>query len=123
VLYKGAVSSSDPPVLTGMTALTPLNGAYYPVGRASWSPDGQRIAYSSVISNGAPSLTLINADGTGRTTLTSSGDTDPVWSTDGLQLLFTTLASGTSQLARINADGSGLTSLTTGPATYAQSAW
>jgi TolB protein len=106
-----------------LTAITATNGAFYPVGKAAWSPAGTRIAYSSVQSNGAPTLTMINPDGSNRTTLSSSSDTDPVWSADGAQLLFTTLASGTSQLARIQADGTGRTTLTTGPATYAQSAW
>lgn len=117
VLYKVPAAGGT------MTALTALNGAYYPVGRATWSPNGARIAYSSVQSNGPTSISLINADGSGRTTLTSGGDSDPVWSVDGSQLMFTTLAGGTSQLARINADGTGLTTLTSGPATYAQPSW
>ena len=106
-----------------LTALTQASGADLPVGGIQWAPSGTRLAFAANIANHGLGITLINADGTGRTELTHAGDTDPVWSPDGANILYTTLATGTSQLARMSTTGTGLTVLTSGPFTSAQSSW
>src|SRR4051812_30037681 len=48
-------------------------------GAPAWSPDGRRIAYESAL-GGSFHIWVMNADGSGRTELTSGAqDTDPAW--------------------------------------------
>jgi Tol biopolymer transport system component len=62
-------------------------------GQPAWSPDGRRIAFSSHVGFDSE-LFVINADGSGRTQLTSnepgpfteSGDTSPAWAPDGSRI-------------------------------------
>jgi Tol biopolymer transport system component len=83
----------------------------------AWSPDGSQIASSNY------GITLLNADGSVATILTThasadSTDSDPAWSSDGAHLVF---ARGISygdvyinpDLFIINRDGTGLRRLTT----------
>jgi Tol biopolymer transport system component len=55
----------------------------------AWSPNGQKIAFASK-RNGTFDLYVVNADGSGTKTLTSTPDHDghPTWSPDGTQLAF-----------------------------------
>ena len=93
-------------------------------GPAAWSPDGTKLAFPEddpVAPSGSTRLAVINADGTGHTTLSSypngltSDDTDdPVWSTDGSRIFFSEL--GTSDpydhdIFAIAPDGTGLTAV------------
>ena len=56
----------------------------------SLSPDGRRLAFSRVGSNGGPDLWVRNLDGGGETQLTFDGaGYTPQWSPDGSQILFT----------------------------------
>ena len=63
-----------------------------------WSPDGTRLVYGaqqySCCMNGSAELRIVNADGTGRTTIvpdvfsSSAWRTDPRWSPDGTRIAF-----------------------------------
>ena len=95
----------------------------------TWSPDGQRIAYS-VLTNfdncnrGDIDLWVMNADGTGQTQITSGGepgsmsnDTEPAWSPNADRIAFTSdreNANGNhfEEIYTIASDGSGLSKLT-----------
>ena len=78
----------------------------------SWSPDGQKIIYSSRRSGNAK-IYVMNNDGGSQTNLTNDwGDTDPDWSPDGREVLFVSEREGHSEIYIMNADGSTQTRLT-----------
>jgi len=74
---------------------------------SSWSPDGQRIAFSAIKPGQDPgrdtTIYIVNADGSGLTELPSVGnDTSPAWSPDGEWLAF----HSSGNLAIMRPDGS-----------------
>ncbi len=77
----------------------------------AWSPDGSRIAFTAIRSGDAPSIYVMNPDGSNRVRLTTSGyDYIPAWSPDGTKIAFDR---GTDVYV-MNADGSNLRAVTTG---------
>jgi Tol biopolymer transport system component len=92
---------------------------------ATWSPDGSRVAF---ISNGCsgclPDLFVINADGTGRTQLTTTPQAEftPRWSAAGL-IAYGSFRSGPSNIYVMNADGTGDHALTVAVADASSPAW
>lgn len=75
----------------------------------AWSPDGSRIAYTSVTGDGG--VWVMDADGSAKRRVTPApGGADWVaWSPDGRQILFgSTAFSGADTLVVVNTDGSGL---------------
>ena len=83
-------------------------------GRApAWSADGSKIAFESN-SDGDNEIYVMNADGTGRTQLTSnsSDDSAPTWSPDGSRIAFSTTRDGIGRIYVMNPDGSDPVSLT-----------
>jgi Tol biopolymer transport system component len=90
---------------------------------ADWSPDGSRIVYTSV--RGPNSYVYVmNADGTGRTSLTNTGvDSDPSWSPDGSKVAFTSRRDGKSGIYSMNADGTQQVRLTDLEGTDDQPDW
>ena len=97
---------------TDLTVLT-SGSSYSP----DWSPDGTRIAYMKTSSD--LDIAVINADGTGATTLAShpAAEFDPAWSRDGKKIAFSSARSGSgaSDLYVMNADGSNVTQITNTP--------
>jgi len=73
----------------------------------AWSPDGQRIAFSSEHDDGMEIYTM-NVDGSGRTRLTTQAGNDwyPTWSPDGKTIAWMRQGVNTGEIWLMNADGS-----------------
>jgi Tol biopolymer transport system component len=81
---------------------------------AATVPGGNgRIVFASN-AGGQLDVYVVNADGTGRTNLTSSPgvDQDPAWSPDGTRIAFSSNREGNSDVYVMNADGSNVVKLT-----------
>jgi Tol biopolymer transport system component len=85
----------------------------------AWSPDGTKILFGS-----AGQILSMNADGTGRTTLTSEGENYlPAWSPDGTKIAFTSDRDDNREIYVMNPDGSGQTNVTNDPADDFAPSW
>jgi len=112
---------------SGQTNITnsPTTNDAYPV----WSPQGDRIAFSSVRGGTDSDIWLMDPDGTNLTILTSTSDyqdTYPSWSPSGDQIVFmSNRATGgyTYDIYTMNSDGSNLQRLTTDPGHDAWASW
>lgn len=89
-----------------------------------FSPDGQRIAFTSE-RDGNDEIYVVNADGLGMTRLTNSPATDAfsTWSPDGQHIAFTSERDGNDEIYVMNADGSAQTNLTNNPAFDGLPSW
>ena len=112
---KSVVSAAGPG--TGPVDVKQLLGTVRLAG-ASWSLDGQRIAYISNAS-GRLNLWVMQADGSGARQLLSSNDrqAEPVWSVDGTQVVYTQDTGGDEMydLYALAADGGAPKDLTQTP--------
>ena len=84
----------------------------------AWSPEGTRVAYvRKPRTTGRPDLFVMNADGHGRTRLTTTpvAERDPAWSPDGTLIAYSARISpqGPFRIFVIHADGTGAVQLTT----------
>jgi len=77
-------------------------------GAPSWSPDGQRIVFTSTRDHegdgfDSEELYVMNADGSGQTRLTDNdtGEAKPTWSPDGETLLFARLSEEGTREAQV----------------------
>jgi Tol biopolymer transport system component len=88
----------------------------------SWSPDGRKIALASKRS-GNFDIYIMNADGTGTQSLTSTpkDDTHPTWSPNGGRIAFDRGTPG--DIYVMDADGSDAHSITSGSAAESQPVW
>jgi WD40 repeat protein len=78
--------------------------------KPTWSPDGRKIAFAR--SEPAYEIYVMNADGTGVTSLTAGqGGAEPDWSPDGRKIAFT-FFDDTQNIYLMNVDGTGRTPLT-----------
>ena len=90
----------------------------------AWSPDGSKIAFSSV-SDGLRDIHVMNADGSGRRRVTHDEfqNEEPTWSPDGNRIAYTSWRDSDRQIIVVNVDGSALTQITDGPEDYDSPAW
>jgi len=90
-----------------------LTSEYSFAGQASWSPDGERIAFAA-LKEGNWDVYIIQKDGSGLIRLTDHPAQDwyPAWSPDGKKIAFVSSREGSHQLYLVNPDGSGLERLT-----------
>jgi TolB protein len=107
---------------SGLVNVTPNTGWWVDLDPA-WSPDGQRIVFSSDRVRGSRDLYLMNADGSQLTPLTQANgaaDTMPAWSPDGQDIVFTSDRKGGPGLWLVGAGGNNLRPLLTPGATGLQ---
>ncbi|HEX8292194.1 MAG TPA: hypothetical protein VF570_10585, partial [Pyrinomonadaceae bacterium] len=94
--------------------------------RVAWSPDGQKIAYTSWGQFGANAdVWVMNSDGTNPVNLTDHAAYDylPSWSPDGSKLAFTSDRSGNLDVWVMNSDGTNPHNLTNYYARDYYAAW
>jgi Tol biopolymer transport system component len=79
----------------------------------AWSPDGERIAFSSNRANGNIDVWVMDADGGRPHRLTRADGTDlgPVWSPDGDRIAFTSDRDGDLEVYTMTAEGRGQTDI------------
>jgi Tol biopolymer transport system component len=82
------------------------------IDQVSFSPDGSKIAFATNGSN-TPAIQIINADGTGRVTISSASGTSGAvqWSPDGTKVGTVRNVNGNMNIVLINVDGSGETTI------------
>jgi hypothetical protein len=92
---EGQVWKAD--VATGVVTPLETQGGY--TRYAKWSPDGTKIAFNSLRSNGH-NVYLMNPDGSGEQQITNDPDDEgqPTWSPDGKRLAFLSDRTGDWQL-------------------------
>jgi Tol biopolymer transport system component len=93
----------------------------------AWSPEGERIAFSSSVGMDNAEIFVMNPDGSEWRRLTDIPGADhwpPTWAPDGRRIAFTSDGTeGVGDIYVMNADGSGLTRLTEHPAEDSFPAW
>ena len=87
----------------------------------TWSPDGERIAYTTFLPDGNDDIFVMNADGSSPTRLTSGPeyDADPDWSPNGRLIAY----SRDGDIYTMRPDGSRARQLTRGSARDGAPAW
>ena len=93
-------------------------------GAPSWSPDGQRLVFSTE-RDGQSDILTMSADGTGRRSLTStpSEEGSPSFSPNGRRIAFETNRDGNFEIYAMDAEGHSAARLTDNPATDRSPAW
>lgn len=114
IVYIGAGSKSVHQVNADGSGHKVLVSPSTYVGRPAYSPDGKKLAYSKLVSNGDEELFLKNlVDGTTKRLTTSTGEDQwPSWSPDGSRIAFISRRSGTLQIWTMSATGASLLRIT-----------
>ena len=94
-------------------------------GSPQWSPQGNKIMFSSTGKDKSPQISVANADGSNQKQLTSSvkpgwwdtgfargGNSDPQWTPDGKKIVYVSQENGKQEIFIMNVDGSKQTRLT-----------
>jgi TolB protein len=104
---------------TGLQTLSATGAA------PQWSPDGSRIAFIDSPDQLDNEVFVMNADGSGRTQLTSntSDEQAPSWSADGTKIGYSSDAGGGYQIYTVPAAGGTPAALTTGNGPNFGAAW
>lgn len=91
----------------------------------AWSPDGRRVAYTSLHAGGNMELYVMDADGSNKRRLTDHPQPDdaPSWSPDGKQIVFRSYRDRHANLYVIDADGGNLRRLTDSPSDKGKPSW
>lgn len=94
---------------TGLTGLPIFAGS-----QPDFSPDGSRIAFTVLQDPATTRIHVVGVDGTGETTLTTSGTyLDPDWSPDGSRIAFTRVdENGFFDIFVMDSDGGNVTQVT-----------
>ena len=93
------------------------------------SEENTKIVFTDYADRSEGSIYVMNADGSGQTRLTSSGDANrstdyrPDWSPDGTKIAFTSYRDGNFEIYVMNADGSGQTNISNNPAYDFDPSW
>jgi Tol biopolymer transport system component len=100
---------------------------------ADWSPDGQRIVFTShkvsdnQINSKTAEIYVMNADGTGRVALTNNTEEErgPAWSPDGTRIVYNCRkgSNGTFEICVMSADGTNQVRLTNNTVNDATGTW
>lgn len=91
----------------------------------TWSPSGDRIAFTRFTGAQNFEVFVIDTSGTGETNLTnhSANDGQPDWSPDGSTILFVSTRDGDEEIFRMDTDGNGVTQITTNSLSDLSPAW
>jgi len=122
--YRIALMTNvDPQAVTGLWEISIMNsdGSIVPLTNnttldayPAWSPDGQKIAFSSN-RDGNTEIYVMNQDGSNVVRLTNTANATergPRWSPDGTKIVFESNRDGDTEIFVMNADGSNVTQLT-----------
>ncbi|MGI8619758.1 MAG: hypothetical protein ACR2L6_11835, partial [Gemmatimonadaceae bacterium] len=82
----------------------------------TWSPDGQRIAFTCRAATGSVDICVMNRSGTGlvRFDRADSYDESPAWSPDGSKIAYTRSDMFATEIAVMSVDGTAVKRLTSG---------
>lgn len=110
---KIAFSTSGGPVVIGVVNADGTGRITIATGHSApqWSPDGTKIG-----AVGPSGIVLMNADGSGVTTIPSTTNAESVcFSADGTKVTYSAVVSGVSQIFAANIDGSGQVQISADP--------
>ena len=88
-----------------------------------WSPDGTRIAFTSLRDGNGEIYVIADGSNAARLTDNPAFDGLPAWSPDGTRIAFTSLRDGNSEIYVMNADGSDPRNLTNSPDVDGGAVW
>jgi Tol biopolymer transport system component len=94
-------------------------------GRASWSPDGQRVTYAARRPNGVTDLVILDVATGAQSWLTDDAEDegDPAWSPDGSEIAFWKKSADGQNLYIIDSEAGVATQLTTDQMADSDPAW
>ena len=115
IAYAGTAGGKNGLVVMNGDGSNPVlvTEAAWGILHPTWSPDGRRIAFESADYPSGSYIDVVDADGSGRSRLTTTGsESEPAWSPDGSKIAFRGIRDGFSVIYTVNIDGTGLTLLT-----------